>query len=327
MDIYRLDPSKTHTFKTLMTQYFIYKFSGAIGIFMLFRLNRQSRNCKGHQEHILQSILKENKNTQVFNDFKINDVHNVSDLIKHVPLTRFDDYRKYSDCINQTGNADVMFPGKTNFFAMTSGTTSGKSKMYPKNLKIYKSKVLPWITLMFYKMLRIGNNGKLKKWFEVKIHPKIVTNTHGIRCGPISAGFVQRMNFSLTPYNEIHSEPEALYINLVFALAEEDFSYFGAIASPTVLSLFKVLETKWESLCEDIELGRISPALNIDEKERIMLNKRIHANTTRALFLRGEFKKGFKNIVTRLWPSCSCIFATKTGSFQTQVKHVNILFP
>lgn len=326
MDIYRLDPSKTHTIKTLMSQYFIYKLSGCIGLILLFRFNRLSKDSKSQQENILKLILKQNKNTQAFKDFHITGIQRATDFVQNVPLTRFENYRKYSELINQTGCADIMFPGHTSYFAMTSGTTGGKSKMHPKNLKIYKSKVLPWMTMLFLLILRTGNIAKLKRWFEVKIQPKIEINKNGIRSGPISAAREKPSNtFCLTPKYEIHTEPEALYINLVFGLAEGDFCYFMALTSPTILTLFKVLEVKWVSLCDDIELGRISPSLNIAEEQKTLINKQLIANPKRASFLRREFRNGFKNIVARLWPSCTCILSTATGSFKTQVYHFSIL--
>lgn len=64
------------------------------------------------------------------------------------------------------------------------------------------------------------------------------------------------------------TEPEALYIHLLFALKDRNLGILEANFAQLVYSGLLVLEAQWKSLVEDVELGRVNPILNIKEDVR-----------------------------------------------------------
>lgn len=64
------------------------------------------------------------------------------------------------------------------------------------------------------------------------------------------------------------TEPEALYIHLLFALKDRNLGILEANFAQLVYSGLLALEAQWKSLVEDVELGRVNPILNIKEDVR-----------------------------------------------------------
>lgn len=64
------------------------------------------------------------------------------------------------------------------------------------------------------------------------------------------------------------TEPEALYIHLLFALKDRNLGILEANFAQLVYSGLLALEPQWKSLVEDVELGRVNPILNIKEDVR-----------------------------------------------------------
>ena len=64
------------------------------------------------------------------------------------------------------------------------------------------------------------------------------------------------------------TEPEALYIHLLFALKDQNLGILEANFAQLVYSGLLALEAQWKSLVEDVELGRVNPILNIKEDVR-----------------------------------------------------------
>ena len=64
------------------------------------------------------------------------------------------------------------------------------------------------------------------------------------------------------------TEPEALYIHLLFALKDRNLGVLEANFAQLVYAGLFALENQWRSLVEDIELGRVNPDLEIEDSVR-----------------------------------------------------------
>ena len=64
------------------------------------------------------------------------------------------------------------------------------------------------------------------------------------------------------------TEPEALYIHLLFALKDRNLGILEANFAQIVYSGLSALEAQWKSLVEDIELGKVNPNLEIEDGVR-----------------------------------------------------------
>ncbi|KAL4234068.1 hypothetical protein ACF0H5_005722 [Mactra antiquata] len=291
------------------------KIVNTISLILYWLFVKKSKTCKKTQEDLLKDILKTNKDTLFFKDHSLSTDISVDEFRRCMPLTTYKDLAKYADMITENGNENVLFPGKASFVAYTSGTSSGKSKAFPKSAKMKMRSMISMLILQtISKWIGII---ELKKMVFLRVCAKLFTCKSGIESGPISHLMTADMPFLTVYMKDVYTEYEALYIQLVFALNEDDLVYFSATVSTVALATFRILEKKWASICDDIETGKLSESLNISDEERKRLNALLKPRPERANFLRKEFSKGLSNIVKRCWPSCPLILSVKTGVFES----------
>lgn len=110
------------------------------------------------------------------------------------------------------------------------------------------------------------------------------------------------------------TEPEALYIHLLFALKDRNLGILEANFAQLVYSGLLALEAQWKLLVDDIEHGRVNPGLEIKDEVRRKLDSLLKPDKKRADELREEFAKGFIGIAKRIWPHVNLVLACSTGS-------------
>ena len=164
-------------------------------------------------------------------------------------------------------------------------------------------------------------NKQLQKSLKFFYTPRWRTCEAGVPVGPNSSSPTntkQLLNIYSTPKAgfEILSEPEALYIHLLFGLKDRYIGMLEANFSSIILSSFKALDVHWEQLVEDIEKGVVNPKLNIDVNIREELNKLLTPDPGRAHELREALKLGQDGLAKRIWPDCHLVLASDTGSFE-----------
>lgn len=64
------------------------------------------------------------------------------------------------------------------------------------------------------------------------------------------------------------TEPEALYIHLLFALKDRNLGILEANFAQLVYSGLLALEAQWKLLVDDIEHGRVNTGLEIEDEVR-----------------------------------------------------------
>ena len=98
----------------------------------LYRMQRRIFNdCERVQRTILYEILRANENTKFGKKHHFSKINGIKGFRKCVPITEWNDYAE--DMISlEKGEADVLFPGKTEYFYLTSGST-GTSKHIPES--------------------------------------------------------------------------------------------------------------------------------------------------------------------------------------------------
>lgn len=324
MDIIRLRPGKCLRIQGVLLQYIVQRALSVAGYFMHKRLKKMSANIQDYQDVLLLEILKRNSETDIGKSFEIGKIRNREDFCKTIPLTSYDVYESFVHKIEETGCGNVYFPGKVDYIAWTSGTTSGSSKKFPKSFSILRKTSAKWLILAQRCLTSLPNNQYIRKWLAVRCVPNIWLSKSGIRCGPI-AGLASNysLNFYVVPdiAKELKDEETVIYLNLVFGLKYPDVCNLFFSTAQMALSLFQFLERKWESICNDIEHGTLSFVDRLTHTEiNILIQSLGGGNSKRASFLRKEFKRGFIGIVPRVWPDCPGLFCLATGSFVTQVR-------
>ena len=89
------------------------------------------KNCKKYkqnaiqdQEKLLLSLIKTAENTLFGREHHFRDIKTIEDFQKQVPIADYEDFRLYIERI-KNNEKDILWVGKPQYFAKTSGTTSG----------------------------------------------------------------------------------------------------------------------------------------------------------------------------------------------------------
>ncbi len=83
-----------------------------------------------YQQQIFNHLLKAGSQTKFGAHFNFNSFKSYNDFNRAVPLNEYEDLKPWIEKIQQ-GGRDVLWPGKVNWFAKSSGTTADKSKYIP----------------------------------------------------------------------------------------------------------------------------------------------------------------------------------------------------
>ncbi|MBL31497.1 MAG: hypothetical protein CMP62_02055 [Flavobacteriales bacterium] len=81
------------------------------------------------QQNIMNKNIALAKDTMFGNKYNFQQIKTYNDFSK-IPLSNYNDLRHYVEYA-QNNKPDILWPGKTNWFAKSSGTTSNKSKFIP----------------------------------------------------------------------------------------------------------------------------------------------------------------------------------------------------
>ena len=126
------------------------------------------------QELVLMDILKDAGNTQIGEKYGFSHIGSIEEYRRRVPVSEYADYAEYTEQLKQ-GEKDVLFAGKADSFAITTGTT-GKPKYIPESKKgamvkaivgnmrtMEMLRMLPGIMLPQIKILAIVNSAVYSK--------------------------------------------------------------------------------------------------------------------------------------------------------------------
>ena len=323
LDVWRLGPSPNHTLRSLLEQYAIARLAVLLGTFFRLRYNRLARACRHTQEDVLMDILTRNKHTAFHKDHKLDAVETVKEYRRVMPLTSYNDYVTYVERVTEKGELDVMFPGECKFVAYTSGTTSGKSKGFPKDVNRLLRTMSSYCMIAFKTMFQVPGGDLLLKHVFITTKAKAFRSNSGIECGPISLLTYNKSypSYMTSPKLDISTEHESMYVHLVFALADKYVSLVSTVVSINMLTFMAVLEEHWREICDDIERGTLNGdiAQRIEPPDMAIITKRLQKHPERAEELRAIFRKGFKDVIPKIWPRCRALLASKTGVFATAV--------
>ncbi|KAK3594089.1 hypothetical protein CHS0354_040857 [Potamilus streckersoni] len=321
-DVSRLSPAESHTYASICSQYVCYRVMDLVGMIALWRFKRNNADSKTYQASLLTNIINENKDTKMGKYLRLSQMKHVDEYLSKVILTDYSFYERFREVIIDNGEPDVLFRGKTDYIAITSGSTSGKSKMFPKKKRLAMKFGL-YLTLLQYFLQNTKGNKTLRRIQSVRVYPTFTYSKHNVAIGPISGLTANgSLSFFLTPLRggKITTEPEAFYISLLFSLAEEELGNIIFPNSSMALRYFKLLEKRWEELLSDLENRNISENIQIPEDIRSTFITSLYRRerSERIHHLRKEFRRGFQNIVPRIWPSCASISCVSTGAYKVQ---------
>ncbi|WP_426667944.1 GH3 auxin-responsive promoter family protein [Mucilaginibacter sp. McL0603] len=107
-------------------------------------------NSLALQQKTFQRLIEQAKNTSFGRDHQFGEINSYEDFKKNVPVRDYEDLRPYIDRITH-GEPDVLWPGKPEYLAKTSGTTSGvkyipiSKESMPEHIKAARNALLGYI--------------------------------------------------------------------------------------------------------------------------------------------------------------------------------------
>ncbi|CAG5120944.1 unnamed protein product [Candidula unifasciata] len=318
-DIKRHQVYPDQSFKEAARHYTAVRSLTVIGTVMKYRLVRATKNVEKVQTDFLLQQIKDNMDTQYSKDMGLVNVKTRDDFLRIHRLTRYPDYSRY---IHQmiSGEKKVLTSVDPVIFAVTSGT-SGSSSIIPMVGKQTRMFFFEGISVLYKCMVEsFPGTAFLYKVFKIFYNPNWRYSVDGIPVGPNSASPDRSKEF-LHVYTtppaayEVRTEPEALYIYLLFALLDPHVGMIEANFSSIVFNALCTLEQKLPQLIKDIEKGHIDPDLNIDPSVRQELNKLLLPNPQRAQEIREAARMGKEGLALRIWPQLHLAVGADTGTF------------
>lgn len=320
-DFYRRIVTPNHTIRTSIDHYIAVSSLSLIGWYKRRHLEKGAKNVKQTQDQILLQRLKKNENTVYGKEYKFSEIKTREEYVKAHPLTRISNYEPYIQQMLQKKDCEnILTNSKPIQFAVTSGT-SGKSSILPMTGEQRLAFFTQGIAVVYNSLIQaFPKNGNIQKSLKLFYTPRWRTSEGGLPIGPNSSSPTNSKSLlsiysTPKPGFDILSEPEALYIHLLFGLKDKYLGMIEANFASIILIAFQALEVHCKDLIRDIELGRVNPELKISDETRQELNKLLSPDKTRADELRNAFKEGSAGLAHRIWPKCNLILAADTGVF------------
>ncbi len=82
------------------------------------------------QRSVLARLVSQAADTQWGNEHAYDSIKTYEDFVKHVPVNTYEELKDYIDKMRH-GAADILWRGRVNWYAKSSGTTNDKSKFIP----------------------------------------------------------------------------------------------------------------------------------------------------------------------------------------------------
>ena len=291
------------------------------------RLNYWSRHPKHAAERTLRDILTISRDTVYGKEHhfdRILSATNADDLFRlyrqYVPVNdSFETLRPYVER-HKNGETNVLFPGKPDMYATTSGTTS-EPKWIPmthKYLKdVYGKMTHIWIWNFICHRSRIFGGhlfttvGKELEGYApdgtvfgsvsgvlVRDVPKIIKKHYTAPAAVMSIDDYAARNYTL----------------MRLALQHRDLTLWATANPSTILELLRTLNENTEEMIKDIEKGTLSWNFEISDYIRAELDAYMSPQPLRAAELRRLLQEHGKLMPKHFWPWLQLLSTWKCGN-------------
>ena len=291
------------------------------------RLNYWSRHPKHAAERTLRDILTISRDTVYGKEHhfdRILSATNADDLFRlyrqYVPVNdSFETLRPYVER-HKNGETNILFPGKPDMYATTSGTTS-EPKWIPmthKYLKdVYGKMTHVWIWNFICHRSRIFGGhlfttvGKELEGYApdgtvfgavsgvlVRDVPKIIKKHYTAPAAVMSIDDYAARNYTL----------------MRLALQHRDLTLWATANPSTILELLRTLDENKEEMIEDIEKGTLSWNFDISDYIRAELEAYMSPQPLRAAELRRLLQEHGKLMPKHFWPWLQLLSTWKCGN-------------
>lgn len=281
------------------------------------------------QEAILLQYLRRNENTEYGRKYNFNSIHSIEDFRNMVPLTSYEKLRKYVNRMAR-GEQNVLTKDKVIFFGATSGTTN-KPKLIPTTN--YSEKKKEELMNLWSYYISLAHPDVLDGKILAVVSPEIegVTDS-GIPFGAES-GYSYRtlpkivMILYSLPYEVLEiADYEARHYAILRISIEQNITTIATLNPNTMVLLFRKIERWQEMIIDDIERGTLSNRLEIPDRVRKVIEKRLKPNPRRAGELRNILKRHKALLPKYFWPQMKLIECWQGGMMKLYLKELDKYF-
>ncbi|XP_060704966.1 GH3 domain-containing protein [Hemiscyllium ocellatum] len=324
-DICNRSKGQKRSFFSLLSHYLIHRAASIQSLWQQRRLEQDSKNILQVQQSILQHRIHRNRNTEYGKLYQFSEITDRETFRNLHPLTRYDHFKEYIERISK-GEENVLISERPSSLSRTSGTLGSYATLL--NTRETMKDLQQAFGVVFHSILDVyPRTRNLQRTAAFYYPPNRSNSESGI---PVVSNFPSPMTstLKLTMYStpaagfEIATEPEALYIHLLFALKDRTLGMLEANFASTVYHTFALLQNKWEQLIEDIRLGQVNPKLKITNDIRLKLEAQLKPDPQRASELAAEFEVGFLGIASRVWPHLNLVLSVDSGSNELYGNHL-----
>ena len=272
-------------------------------------------------QKILNEIIHRNQNTDYGRHYNFASLHTAEGYRSRVPLSDYATYAPFVELQTKVGESSISVAEPVPYYLLTSGTT-GETRLIPATQRHFR----PYLDA-FTQIVRGKINFALFESLPLKKRYNDRSFLNSVSGMVLAEFFRYERNIpgndttKFTSPEELMFPPEAMdtmYLRLLFALKERDVEQIISPFTWGIVEAFTFLENNWRILCHDIEVGKITYALDVPEIFIRKMNAFLSPNKVRADELREIFfREGFnKPVATRIWKNLRKIVAAGSGSFK-----------
>lgn len=122
---------------------------------------KRKRAAVPAQEKALQSLLRQQSTTAQGRQYHLTPDTSYTQYARQVPLHRYEDYLPAIESMKR-GEADVLWPGRCRFYAVSSGTTADRTKYLPITEGMLQHFRRAGLASLFYYTARVGHAGMFR---------------------------------------------------------------------------------------------------------------------------------------------------------------------
>ncbi|WP_434041377.1 MULTISPECIES: GH3 auxin-responsive promoter family protein [Sorangium] len=297
--------------------------SAFVGVSRLARLRfeAQAHRAGAVNERLLLDIVRRHQGTEFGRRHHFSAIRTAGDFQRAVPIATYDDLRADIERMAR-GAQRVLTAYPVTAFALTSGTT-GTQKLIPVTALTHRQLTQTVLTSrgIVFKAIPASREDRP----AVSLMSALLTGqteggfpTGSISCYMMRTALERRPGAWASPPQAFHvpAHPDALYLHLLFALAQPALGTIIAPFASGLLDFFQILEARWPALVEDLGRGAVRPDVALPPELAQPIRARLRADPGRASAVAKELERGLDGIARRLWPALSHVSGGTSGSFR-----------
>lgn len=286
------------------------------------RFRKACENPQQIQQQVLQTILAENSQSQIGQQYDFASITNYSEYVKRVPIHKYIDL---ADPIHRIslGEKRVLYEEETIAFELTGGSTQG-SKLIPYNasgLLAFQKAILPWIgdLLISKPEIKLGRT----YWAISPVTRQQDYTPCGVPIGMVSDAAYFGTDLEGDILNVLAVPPQIAmignmeewrYLTALSLLAAADLSFISVWSPTFLLAIINEIKLNYQQLIRDIATGINSDFLSLPPQPE------------RAVYLHNLISKTMFDS-RQIWPQLALISCWTDAVAKAFIPQLQSLFP